>query len=359
MGMLDYLQENWRDIYRPFQRYPEIYGEHAKQGMGMLREDAPGAWDVATKPLGALMMSGIPSLYEAFRDEPIRNTLISDLGIDPQKADYATQAIGLGMDVGVPYAVIRKGLTPWISEQVAKQANPTGFSPSRRRFLKGAGATAVGTATGIPMLKQVAKTVPDFFADLSSNVSTTLKNVGSVADLNTQYGAKLEPTLRVLYDVLDRARVVETPGVWPAHSLPSDKLDNFEEVVEKAKSNLEVISTPDRPMTVETHGPWDADLYEYIDDIYPRLIDIEHASDFYKSNPKGFIASLEDIAEGYEGLVKHSKKPSGVPEHALKRDGTTEYFDPVMDQTVVYDPRQVKVYERSLKAAKDLLEKLR
>ena len=57
--------------------------------------------------------------------------------------------------------------------------------------------------------------------------------------------------------------------------------------------------------------------------------------------------------------MKHSKKPSGVPEHALKRDGTTEYFDPVMDQTVVYDPTQVEVYERSLKAAKDLLEKLR
>ena len=178
MGMLDYLQENWRDIYRPFQRYPAIYGEHAEQGMGMLKEDAPGAWDVATKPLGALMLSGIPSLYEAFRDEPIRNTLISDLGIDPQKADYATQAIGLGMDVGVPYAVIRKGLTPWISEQVAKQANPTGFSPSRRRFLKGAGATAVGTATGIPMLKQVAKTVPDLFGSTIANMSSALDTLG-------------------------------------------------------------------------------------------------------------------------------------------------------------------------------------
>ena len=178
MGMLDYLQENWRDIYRPFQRYPEIYGEHAKQGMGMLKEDAPGAWDVATKPLGALMMSGIPSLYEAFRDEPIRNTLISDLGIDPKKADYATQAIGLGMDVGVPYAVIRKGLTPWISEQVAKQANPTGFSPSRRRFLKGAGATAVGTATGIPMLKQVAKQASDPFGSLLDKMSSGLDSIG-------------------------------------------------------------------------------------------------------------------------------------------------------------------------------------
>ena len=179
MGMLDFLQENWRDIYRPFQRYPEIYGEHAKQGMGMLREDAPGAWDIATKPLGALMMSGIPSLYEAFRDEPIRNTLIDDLGIDPKKADYATQAIGLGMDVGVPYAVIRKGLTPWISEQVAKQANPTGFSPSRRRFLKGTTAAAAGTATGIPVWKQVAKTVPDAFGGLIAKMSSTVGSIGA------------------------------------------------------------------------------------------------------------------------------------------------------------------------------------
>ena len=52
MGMLDYLQENWRDIYRPFQRYPAIYGEHARQGMDMLREDAPGAWDIAMKVKG-------------------------------------------------------------------------------------------------------------------------------------------------------------------------------------------------------------------------------------------------------------------------------------------------------------------
>ena len=181
MGLLDYIEDNWRDSYRPFTKYPKIYGEHVEQGIGLLAEEGQGWSSLYKKPLGLLNISAIPSLYEAFRDEPIRNTLISDLDIDPKTAGYATQAIGLGMDVGVPYAVIRKGLTPWISEQVAKQANPTGFSPSRRRFLKGTGAAAVGTATGIPLLKQVAKTVPDAFGSLMGQMSSHLGSVG-VAD---------------------------------------------------------------------------------------------------------------------------------------------------------------------------------
>ena len=76
-------------------------------------------------------------------------------------------------------------------------------------------------------------------------------------------------------------------------------------------------------------------------------------------DPKAFIASLEDVVQGYEGLVKVSKEPSGVPKHVLRRGERTEYFDPVMDQTVVYDPMRVQEYERSLKAAKDLLKELR
>ena len=178
MGLLDYIEDNWRDSYRPFTRYPKIYGEHFEQGIGLLAEEGQGWSSLYKKPLGLLNISAIPALYEAFRDEPIRNTLINDLDIDPKTAGYATQAIGLGMDVGVPYAVIRKGLTPWISEQVAKQANPTGFSPSRRRFLKGAGAAAVGTATGVPVFKQVAKTVPDLFGSTIANMSSALDTLG-------------------------------------------------------------------------------------------------------------------------------------------------------------------------------------
>ena len=178
MGLLDYIEDNWRDSYRPFTRYPKIYGEHFEQGIGLLAEEGQGWSSLYKKPLGLLNISAIPALYEAFRDEPIRNTLINDLDIDPQKAGYATQAIGLGMDVGVPYTVIRKGLTPWISEQVAKQANPTGFSPSRRRFLKGAGATAVGTATGVPVFKQVAKQASDPFGSLLDKMSSSLDSIG-------------------------------------------------------------------------------------------------------------------------------------------------------------------------------------
>jgi hypothetical protein len=262
------------------------------------------------------------------------------------------------MDVGVPWAVMRKGLTPWISEQVAKQANPTGFSPSRRRFLKGTGAAAAGTATGIPMLKQVAKQVPDFFAGLTTNVSNVLKNVSSVSGLSAQYGAKFEPTLKVLTDVLvggrNKGHAVEE---FKGRDI-TDALDNIDEVVEKAKSNLKLISTPDRPLS-PSDGPWDVSLWEYVDDIYPRMIDIEHASDFYKSNPKGFISSLEDQVKRYEDLIKSSKEPAGVPKHILERGGPAEYFDRVMDQMVTYDPMRIREYEQNLKAAKDLLKELR
>jgi hypothetical protein len=195
MGLLDYIEDNWRDSYRPFTRYPKIYGEHFEQGIGLLAEEGQGWSSLYKKPLGLLNISAIPALYEAFRDEPIRNTLVNDLNIDPKKADYATQAIGLGMDVGAPYAVIRKGLTPWISEQVAKQANPSGFSPSRRRFLKGAGATAVGTATGIPMLKQVAKTVPDAFGSLLDKMSSGLDSIGVKDAVGTARGLDQSVTI--------------------------------------------------------------------------------------------------------------------------------------------------------------------
>ena len=378
MGMLDYLQENWRDIYKPFQRYPEIYGEHARQGMSMLREDAPGAWDIATKPLGALMMSGIPSLYEAFRDEPIRNTLIDDLGIDPKKADYATQAIGLGMDVGVPYAVIRKGLTPWISEQVAKQANPTGFSPSRRRFLKGAGATAVGTATGIPVLKQVAKQAPDFFADLATNVAGSLKNVTTEKALLSGYGSKFEPVL----NVLARMRVSTVDKKYPMGSsyrqlhrprntLP-DRPDDRNYGSGYSDTDYGYFDTPggvdvdkvtselsDKIGHLATRG--NESMEGYIDDIYYSLHDLGPMSDLYKSNPKEFVSTLNKEIKWLESRVK-SEKPTGLRgvdwEKIKKSDTPTQYFDPVSDQVMTYNPSLLKKWEAELKAAKDLLKEL-
>ena len=325
MGMLDYLQENWRDIYRPFQRYPEIYGEHAKQGMSMLKEDAPGAWDVATKPLGALMMSGIPSLYEAFRDEPIRNTLISDLGIDPQKADYATQAIGLGMDVGVPYAVIRKGLTPWISEQVAKQANPTGFSPSRRRFLKGTGAAAVGTATGIPVLKQVAKTVPDAFGSLMGQMSSHLGSVGArdsvamgmegfrrkFADLTDHLVDMRHHREDILTDPLKKKSQAGKGPNWPR------KLREYRKAhpVKESEKAGDYYTGTDEELTAMRNSIRDRvnlEQKEFVDRSpvpgYPKETlyspnfstmnrsfgNVERAKAHYEADPKGFILALEN-----------------------------------------------------------------
>ena len=323
MGMLDYLQENWRDIYRPFQRYPEIYGEHAKQGMSMLREDAPGAWDIATKPMGALMMSGIPSLYEAFRDEPIRDTLISDLGIDPQKADYATQAIGLGMDVGVPWAVMRKGLTPWISEQVAKQANPTGFSPSRRRFLKGTGAAAAGTATGIPVWKQVAKTVPDAFGGLIAKMSSTVGSIGAKGTV----AAGIEGFRRRFNDlaneltkirghrtrmVSDRRlrevdkRVAESDAYRAAHPVrESEKVRDYytgtdKELKAMRNSIRDQVNREQKEFVDHIPVPGYPSKTLYSPDfttVNNSFGNVERAKAHYKADPKGFTLALESVVK--------------------------------------------------------------
>ena len=323
MGMLDFLQENWRDIYKPFQRYPEIYGEHAKQGMGMLKEDAPGAWDIATKPLGALMMSGIPSLYEAFRDEPIRNTLIDDLGIDPKKADYATQAIGLGMDVGVPYAVIRKGLTPWISEQVAKQANPTGFSPSRRRFLKGAGATAVGTATGIPVLKQVAKTVPDAFGSLIGKMSSTVGSIGAkgavamdMEGFRRRFGNLANELTKIrghrTWMVSDHRlrevnkRVAERDAYRAAHPVrESEKVRDYytgtdKELKAMRNSIRDQVNREQKEFVDHTPIPGYPSKTLYSPDftsVNNAFGNVEKAKAHYKADPKGFTLALEDTVK--------------------------------------------------------------
>ena len=329
MGMLDYLQEEWRNLYKPFQRYPTIYGKQARQGWGMLTEDAPGAWDIATKPLGALMMSGIPSLYEAFRDEPIRSTLINDLDIDPKTAGYATQAIGLGMDVGVPYTVIRKGLTPWISEQVAKQANPTRFSPSRRRFLKGTGAAAVGTATGIPLLKQVAKTVPDAFDSLLGKMSSTAGSIGVkgtvVAGMNNFSRRFADLAYHLVYTRRHREAMLADPlkKKWkPGKGGPSwaRKLRVYRKAHPVDESAYEKIggyyTGTDEELTVMRNSIRDRvnlEQKEFVDRSpvpgYPKETlyspnfspiqisfgHVERAKAHYEADPKGFILALEDI----------------------------------------------------------------
>ena len=329
MGLLDYIEDNWRDSYRPFTRYPKIYGEHFEQGIGLLAEEGQGWSSLYKKPLGLLNISAIPALYEAFRDEPIRNTLINDLDIDPKTAGYATQAIGLGMDVGVPYAVIRKGLTPWISEQVAKQANPTRFSPSRRRFLKGTGAAAVGTATGIPLLKQVAKTVPDAFDSLLGKMSSTAGSIGVkgtvVAGMNNFSRRFADLAYHLVYTRRHREAMLADPlkKKWkPGKGGPSwaRKLRVYRKAHPVDESAYEKIggyyTGTDEELTVMRNSIRDRvnlEQKEFVDRSpvpgYPKETlyspnfgpiqisfgHVERAKAHYEADPKGFILALEDI----------------------------------------------------------------
>jgi hypothetical protein len=190
MSLFDYIEDNWRDSYKPFTRYPEIYGEHFEQGKGLLTEEGQGWSSLYKKPLGLLNVSGIPALYEAFRDEPIRDNLIN-AGMDSDKAGYATQAIGTALDIGVPWAVMKKGMTPWVSEYAVSKANPAKFDPSKRKLLQGAGAATALAATGnaldlLPagttgkVAKQAAKSSAAF-GGLLSKMNTALKSVGANA----------------------------------------------------------------------------------------------------------------------------------------------------------------------------------
>jgi len=254
-------------------------------------------------------------------------------------------------------------LTPWISEQVAKQANPTGFSPSRRRFLKGTGAAAAGTATGIPMLKQVAKQAPDFFADLATNVAGSLKNVTTEKALLSGYGSKFEPVLNVLgrmrRDTIDKRYPMGSSyrmGHRPRTNLPdwSDITPGGVDV-DKVTSELS-----DKIGHLATRG--NESMEGYIDDIYYSLHDLGPMSDLHKSNPKEFISTLNKEIKWLESKVK-AEKPSGLRgvdwEKIKKSDTPTQYFDSVADQMVTYNPSLLKKWEAELKAAKDLLKELR
>ena len=184
-SLLDYIEDNWRDSYRPFTRYPEIYGEHLEQGKGLLTEEGQGWSSLYKKPLGLLNVSGIPALYEAFRDEPIRDNLIN-AGMDSDKAGYATQAIGTALDIGVPWAVMKKGMTPYISEAVKKTANVS-FDPTKRKLIKGAaGATALAaTGKGMELLpagkvvKQAVKSTADLFTASRIGASKAIEKATS------------------------------------------------------------------------------------------------------------------------------------------------------------------------------------
>jgi hypothetical protein len=261
-------------------------------------------------------------------------------------------------------------MTPWISEQVAKQANPSGFSPSRRRFLKGSAAAAAGTATGIPLLKQIAKTVPDFFANLATGVASSLKNVTTEKALLSGYGSKFEPVLNVLarlrrkyvdkrYPMEDSYRKEPRPyGVDWSDITPGGV--DADKVVSELEKNMAHFSA--KNFTPGSSLDFNPQLDNYLDEIYYNLNDLQPVSDLYKSNPKEFISSLNKEIKWLEGRVK-AEKPSGLQgvdwEKIKKSDTPTQYFDPIADQMMTYNPSLAKKWEAELKAAKDMLKELR
>ena len=111
---------------RPFKRWWELQDEYAQQGLGLMQpqEEDSTLKDVGTGLLGGAMYAASPimSAFEAFRDEPIRDTLI-DAGVDPEKAHTATQWIGGAMDVG-GLGLAKKGLN--IGSEVARRVGPKG-----------------------------------------------------------------------------------------------------------------------------------------------------------------------------------------------------------------------------------------
>ena len=73
-----------RQIAHPFKRFWELQDQYAQQGLGLMtpQEGDSTLKDVGTGLLGGAMYAASPimSAFQAFRDEPIRDTLI-DVGL--------------------------------------------------------------------------------------------------------------------------------------------------------------------------------------------------------------------------------------------------------------------------------------
>jgi hypothetical protein len=331
MGLLDYIEDNWRDSYRPFTRYPEIYGEHLEQGKGLLTEEGQGWSSLYKKPMGLLNISGIPALYEAFRDEPIRDNLIN-AGMDSDKAGYATQAIGTALDIGVPWAVMKKGMTPWMSEYAASKANPASkvnappSDPSRRRFIKGAaGAAALAAGgkylpegTGVQAVKQAAKSVPTGFAGLLTKMNTSLKSIGvsgvgkpliskSLAEFDKAYG-RLAAHLG-----FSRGRHIDT---LTAPFRGGDKGKEWDNVVKQYHKDYPSESSAHVNAFVQGKEPTGAKIAEegksgqqhivpdHIEATFARL---ERARMDYKADPAGFTNGMNSKIKELRGSITQSR----------------------------------------------------
>ena len=320
-SLLDYIEDNWRDSYRPFTRYPEIYGEHLEQGKGLLTEEGQGWSSLYKKPLGLLNVSGIPALYEAFRDEPIRDNLIN-AGMDSDKAGYATQAIGTALDIGVPWAVMKKGMTPWVSEYAASKANPASkvnaspSDPSRRRFIQGAaGATALA-ATGkgmelLPAAKQVAKSAPKGFAGLLGKMTVSLKGIGrtsaagpAIVEFGEKYGR--------LANTLGAMRSSHIQSITRQHRGPGTRnTEKVREIYDNYQKQYPVERSPEavRKYFDGTHP----DHTSEIERIRKNVIDELDIS--YDRGEKPVLRPVGNFQEGYQHWV---------PDHVTSAFGQLE-----------------------------------
>jgi len=118
--MNPYLQQT----LNPFKRWWELQQQYAQQGMGLMapQEEDSTLKDVGTGLLGGAMYAASPIIsgFQAFRDEPLRDTMIQ-AGMDPEKAQTAAHWIGGAMDVG-GIGLAKKGLN--IGSEVARRVGP-------------------------------------------------------------------------------------------------------------------------------------------------------------------------------------------------------------------------------------------
>ena len=120
------MNQYLRQMTHPFKRWWELQQEYAQQGLGLMepQEEDSTLKDVGTGLLGGAMYAASPimSSFEAFRDEPIRDTLV-DFGVDPENARTASHWIGGAMDVG-GIGLAKKGLN--LTGEVARRVGPKG-----------------------------------------------------------------------------------------------------------------------------------------------------------------------------------------------------------------------------------------
>ena len=120
--MNPYLQQT----LNPFKRWWELQQQYAQQGMGLMapQEEDSTLKDVGTGLLGGALYAASPIIsgFQAFRDEPLRDTMIQ-AGMDPEKAQTAAHWIGGAMDVG-GIGLAKKGLN--IGSEVARRVGPKG-----------------------------------------------------------------------------------------------------------------------------------------------------------------------------------------------------------------------------------------